>query len=83
MPEIEQILTILNGLDKEYEFAVATISSKETLLSIQYVHCTLLAHADRIEKKKPLNSDLLVNYASNIKGKNQKKTTNNRFQQTI
>lgn len=43
------ILTILNGLDSDYEAVVAIISSKETPSTLQHVNSILLAHKDRIE----------------------------------
>lgn len=46
--DTEQLLTILSGLNEEYEVVVAVISSKETLPSMQYVHSTLLAHKEEL-----------------------------------
>lgn len=62
--ETEQILTILSGLDEDYESIVAVISAKKNLPNIQYVHATLLAHEGRIDQKKVQNSDYSINYTS-------------------
>lgn len=61
MSNTEQVLTVLNGLNEEYEPVVAVISFKEILPLMQYVHPTLLAHEERIDHKKPLDSDLSIN----------------------
>lgn len=78
--DYEQILSILNGLDEEYEAVAAVISSKETTPTIQYVHATLLAHEGRIEQKKSTGSDFTANFISNSRNRNQGKNNNIRNQ---
>lgn len=68
----EQVLTILNRLNEEYESVVAVISSKRTIPSIEYVHSTLLTHEGRIYHKKPIDGHMTINYAVNYKGKGKK-----------
>lgn len=67
--ELVQMLSILSGLDDEYEAVVAVISSKERTPSIEYVHSVLLSHEGRIEQNKPVINEFSANCAS----KNQEK----------
>jgi len=76
--ESEWILTILSGLSEEYESLVTVVVSKKTL---PYVHSTLLSYESRIEQKRSFNSNLIENYASNNKNKNQERTMNYRNDQ--
>ena len=71
MSNTEHVLTILSGLGDEYEAVVAVISSQKTLPTIDYVHSILLAHEGRLDYKKPSDTDMSVNYASNNKNRNQ------------
>lgn len=59
----KHVLSIMNGLDEEYE-AVVVLSSKETTHTLQHVHPTLLAHVARLDHKKSINHDMAVNYTS-------------------
>jgi hypothetical protein len=72
--ESEQVLIILSGLNDEYESVVAVISSQRSTPPIEDVHSILLAHEGRIDFKKPVETDMSINYAASNKGKNQNNT---------
>lgn len=73
MTNSEQVLSIISGLEDEYEVIVVIVSSMEPTPSLQYVYSILLAHEGRIEHKRAANSDLSVNYINYNKGKQQDK----------
>lgn len=68
----EQILSIIKGLDEENESVTAIILAKETTPTLQYVHATLLAHEGIIEQRKPLNSEMSINFVSQSRRKKSK-----------
>lgn len=74
--EIEQNLTIKNGLDEEYEQVIVVISSKETFPNMH--HSTLLAHEERVEQRKSISTNYSINYASNSRVHNQESESNNK-----
>lgn len=60
---------------------MAVISSQRVTPSIEDVHSILLAHEGRINFKKQVDSNLLINYATNYKGKNQYNNKSNQSNQ--
>lgn len=78
--DTKQILSILSGLDDDYELVAIVISSKETTPSLSYVHYTLLVHEGRIEQKKLVVLDVTVNYTSNGKSINQERNSSSKYE---
>lgn len=66
--ETEHVLTILNGLDDNFEAIVAVITSRETTPSVQYVTSILLAHEGRLEQKQASTQEFSINYAATPSG---------------
>lgn len=72
--ENEQVLTLTNGLDEEYESLVTYLATQTNLPDIQFVYSALLAHEGRVEQRKAIQNDYSINFASNSRNSNQSRS---------
>lgn len=83
IPENEQVLYIVSGLEDDYQVVVAFITSTKPTPSLQNVYSMMLAHEGIIMQKREVKSDYIVNYIANINSKNQERCNNTRNQSNI
>ena len=74
MTDTDHILTLLNGLEDEYESIVDIICSREIPYILKHVNTLLLSHEGCILQKHSAANDLsvnLVNYRKSFNGPSQ------------